>query len=279
MFQLPLSMQAIDVHAHFGPYDTGAGEGALINRMYSGGIDVVRRRARNAGVGLTVVSAIGAFIPYGGNPFRANDESRAAAEKHDDIRFWAVLDPRIKESFEQVETLLGHPRCKGIKIHPQRHVYEITRYGDEIFVFADRHQTIVLTHSGDPGSFPEDFIPFADRHPRMRLILAHLGNSSDGVASRQVSAIRRSRAGNVYVDTSSARSICSGLVEWAVAEIGADRILFGTDTPLYSTACQKARIETAEISPAARRAILHGNAARLLRETPRRAEKAERREG
>ena len=267
-------MHAIDVHAHFGIYDPGAGRGALVNRFYSGDIDVVRRRARAAGVGLTVVSAIGAFIPYGGHPFHANDESRDVAEKYDDIRFWAVLDPRMKESFRQVEELLAHPRCKGIKIHPQRHVYEIRHHGDEIFAFADHHRAIVLTHSGDPGNFPEDFIPFTDRHARVRLILAHLGNSNDGVASRQISAVKRSQAGNVYIDTSSVRSICSGLIEWAVEEIGSDRLLFGTDTPLYSTACQKVRIETAEISHAAKQAILYKNASRLLQETLRRPEKA-----
>jgi len=257
-------MKAIDVHAHFGTYDVGDGPGARLNRLHGGGIDVVRRRAQAAGVGLTVVSSITAFMPYGGHPFRANDDSREAAEKHDDIRFWAVLDPRMKESYRQVEELLRHPRCSGIKIHPQRHLYEIRQYGDDVFAFAGDARTVVLTHSGDPGNFPEDFIPFTDRYPQARLILAHLGNSSDGVTSRQVSAIQRSQAGNVYVDTSSGRSIYSGLIEWAVETIGPDRILFGTDTPLYSVACHKVRIETAEISSAAKRKILFNNAARLL---------------
>ena len=261
-----ITMYAIDVHAHFGDYDAGAGSGALVNRLFGGGIDVVRRRAQAAGVRLTVVSALTTFMPYGGNPFKGNDESRSAAEKHDDICFWAVLDPRLKESYRQVEALLAHPRCKGIKIHPQRHFYEIRQYGDEVFSFAAGNRAVVLTHSGDPGSFPEDFIPFTDRHSQVRLILAHLGNNSEAGMSRQVCAVQRSQAGNVFIDTSSARSIYSGLIEWAVETIGADRLLFGTDTPLYSVACHKARIESAEISQAAKRAILFRNAARLLNE-------------
>jgi predicted TIM-barrel fold metal-dependent hydrolase len=64
--------------------------------------------------------------------------------------------------------------------------------------------------------------------------------------------------------TSSANSINSGLIEWAVSQVGAERILFGTDTPLYFVASQKARIEHAEIDQAAKRAILYDNAARLL---------------
>lgn len=54
-----------------------------------------------------------------------------------------------------------------------------------------------------------------------------------------------------------------------MAEIGVDRLLFGTDTPLYSAATQKARIETAEISSVERQAILYDNALDLLRSLPK----------
>jgi predicted TIM-barrel fold metal-dependent hydrolase len=49
-----------------------------------------------------------------------------------------------------------------------------------------------------------------------------------------------------------------------VSEIGFKKMLFGTDTPLYFTAAQKARIEYAEIDDEAKRAILFDNAAMLL---------------
>jgi predicted TIM-barrel fold metal-dependent hydrolase len=56
----------------------------------------------------------------------------------------------------------------------------------------------------------------------------------------------------------------SGLIEWAVERIGYDRILFGSDTPLYWAGAQKGRIETAEIDESARQAILWSNASALL---------------
>lgn len=58
---------------------------------------------------------------------------------------------------------------------------------------------------------------------------------------RQVRAIQQGRNDNLFVDTSSARSMFSGLIEWAVGEIGHDRILFGSDTPLYWAGAQKGR--------------------------------------
>ncbi|MSP14780.1 MAG: hypothetical protein EXR62_17700 [Chloroflexi bacterium] len=258
-------MKAIDVHGHFGKYDRGFD--SLNDKMMSGSAEVMSRRGQALDIVLTVVSALRALIPYGGDVQRGNEEAVAAAEQFANIKFWAVLDPCRKETYSQVESLLAHPRCKGIKIHPVEHSYEIRQYGDAVFEFAAAHQTVVLTHSGDPGSFPEDFVPFANRYPGMSLILAHLGNSPDGVLARQVLAVKAATAGNLYIDTSSARSIFSGLVEWAVGEIGAEKLLFGTDGPLYFSASQKARIEYAEIDEAAKRAILFDNAAKLLKET------------
>ena len=54
------------------------------------------------------------------------------------------------------------------------------------------------------------------------------------------------------------------LIEWAVGEIGAARLLFGTDPPLYFTAFQRARIDYAEISLEQKRQILRDNAIKLL---------------
>ena len=232
-------MKAIDIHGHFGPYDRG--DGGLSDQMMSGDIEVVRRRAQATDICLTVVSAIHAFMPYKGDVLRGNEDACEVAEQYSDIRFWAVLDPKILEIYKQVESLLSHPRCKGIKIHPKEHAYEIRDYGDEIFSFASSYKTIIITHSGCQGSFPEGFIPFANRYRNVTLILAHLGNSADKNVTRQVYALKRAENNNIYIDTSSAKSINSGLIEWAVSEVGPEKILFETDMPLYFTASQKAR--------------------------------------
>ncbi len=232
-------MNAIDIHGHYGTYDRGAAQ--LSDRMMSGDLEVVRGRARAAGVQLTVVSPLRALFPFGGDTLGANEETLATCTQFEEICFWAVLEPRIHESYAQVETMLQHDRCCGIKIHPRDHGYEIRDHGAAIFDFANAQRALVLTHSGDLGSYPEDFVGFANRYADMTIILAHLGNSDNGHMSRQVHALKRATAGNMYIDTSSIRSMSSGLIEWAVSEIGYERLLFGTDTPLYFTAAQKAR--------------------------------------
>ena len=53
-------------------------------------------------------------------------------------------------------------------------------------------------------------------------------------------------------------------LEWAVHEVGAERVLFGTDTPLYSTAMQRARIDHADLTETDKRLILRDNALNLF---------------
>jgi predicted TIM-barrel fold metal-dependent hydrolase len=255
-------VKAIDVHGHFGSYDRGLG--TRVDTFMSASAAAVAQRGVDCGIELTIMSAIHGLIPYRGDAVRGNASAESAANEHPGIRFWSIVDPRVPASYEQTERLLEHPRCMGIKIHPHAHRFEIREFGPEIFEFAATRKAIVLTHSGDIGSYPEDFVSFADQFPEVQLILAHLGNSDDGSVMRQVQAIQHGQNGNLWVDTSSARSMFSGVIEWAVEQIGFDRILFGSDTPLYWAGAQKGRIETAEIDEAAKQAILWDNAAGLF---------------
>ncbi len=95
------------------------------------------------------------------------------------------------------------------------------------------------------------------------LLSASLVINGIGV-THQIRAIQQCQHGNVYADTSSVNSIVPGLIEWAVDEIGVERILFGTDTPLYHAAMQRARVVHAELSDADKRLILRENALRLF---------------
>ena len=165
---------------------------------------------------------------------------------------WVVLDPRYKETYDQAERMLDCPKALGLKIHPSYHGYDIMERGDEIFSFADRLGAVVLMHP----QHTEEISTLADRYPNMKLILAHLGSMG------HITAMLRSKAGNIYTDTSG-KNICSNRVlEYAVEEVGSERILFGTDT--YSAAAQLGRIVLADLDFADQKNILYENALRLF---------------
>lgn len=255
-------IQAIDVHAHYGLYDRGPD---LIRTCMSGDAQRVIDLARLAQTSLTLVSPLQALMPrYKADTLGGNEHAAQTLPRHPELRQWVVIDPLKTDTYAQAEPMLASPCCVGIKIHPEEHGYPIKEHGRQIFEFAAKHQAIVLTHSGEENSLPEDFVPFANDFPEALVILAHIGCTVDEDPGHQVRAMQQSKHGNIFADTSSAQSIINGLIEWAVAEIGSERILYGTDTPLYSAPMQRSRIDRAEIPDADKQRILRDNAMKLF---------------
>ncbi len=258
-------IQAIDVHAHYGPYEKP--EAKALTRLMSAEAEKVAERARIANTELTFVSPTPALLPLRDNdPATWNRRVEEDIRSLDTLRYWVVVDPTTEETYEQARRMLTSERCIGIKVHPEAHGYPISRYGRDIFTFARRCNAVVLSHSGQENSKPQDFVIFADEFSDLTIIMAHLGNSWDEDPSHQVRAVQKARHDNLFIDTSSSSSVFSGLLEWAVAEIGSDKLLYGTDSPLYFAPMQRARIDYAEIADADKRKILRENALRLFRQ-------------
>jgi len=165
---------------------------------------------------------------------------------------WVVIDPRQEETYTQARQLLAHPKVLGIKIHPDYHGYQITEHGDALFSFANAHHAVVLMHPQHLPLMPA----MADRYPDMKLIIAHLASKE------HVDAIRDARHGNIYTDTSGSASVRNNVVEYAVEQVGSEKILFGTDT--YSFPFQFGRIALSGLSAKDKENILWKNALRLF---------------
>lgn len=257
------STAAIDVHAHFGRYDCGRTD--LVNDLMTGDAAVVAERAQRANVRLTIVSPLESLLPRGkADAVAGNRNAARIVAATPGLLQYVVIHPRRAETYQQAEEMLQRPNCVGIKIHPEEHVYSIQDHGAAIFEFAARHRAVVLSHSSEKNSLASELVIFANQFPEMKLILAHIGCGWDGDLTHQVRAIQQSRHGNVFADTSSARSITPNLIEWAVREVGAERVLFGTDSPLYHTSMQRIRIDHADLTDREKRLILCENAERLF---------------
>ncbi len=254
---------SIDVHAHFGLYDEHQSD--LVNSFMTADPEGVLRLAELSHTERTIVSPLsGLFTSDPAGIIAANVEASEAAERHEGLLQWVVVNPQATETYAQAETMLDNPWCAGIKIHPEQHKYRIEDFGEQVFRFASAHQAIVQSHSGCPNSQPTDFVRFADDFPEVQLIISHLGNNWDGDMTAQVRAIQQCRHGNIFTDTSSAKSITPNLIEWAVREVGADKILYGTDSPLYFAPMQRARIDCASLDDTDKKMILRDNALRLF---------------
>ena len=259
---------AIDAHGHYGSYNRIESD-SLTQAWMSAGAPEVAQRARACGVEWTLVSPLDGLLPRGqADSVAANESAHSEILATEGLLQYVIVNPLQPETFEQARRMLKNSRCPAIKIHPEEHCYRIADHGRTLFTFFEEVGAPVMTHSGCPNSLPADFVSFANDHPEVRLLLAHLGNGAGDAQQRpdlQVRAVQAARHGNLWIDTSSARSLLPGLIEWAVREVGPERLLFGSDTPLYHVAMQRVRIEAAEISDKARNLILRENALKFFK--------------
>jgi predicted TIM-barrel fold metal-dependent hydrolase len=101
--------------------------------------------------------------------------------------------------------------------------------------------------------------------PEVIILLAHLGTGLGLTVGEWIDTIEMAKTHpNIYLETCT--SITSyGQIEMAVQELGSERIVFGTDSPLLDPAVMKAKITSADISAEAKENILGRNMARLLK--------------
>ena len=97
----------------------------------------------------------------------------------------------------------------------------------------------------------------AARHPEASLICGHTG----GDWEQGVRAVRAQP--HVAVDLAGGDPV-AGVTEMAVRELGAERVVYGSDAGGRSFASQLAKVHGADVPDEAKKLILAGNLKRLL---------------
>jgi predicted TIM-barrel fold metal-dependent hydrolase len=135
---------------------------------------------------------------------------------------------------------------------------------DPIVERAASMKTPLLQHTwlkaggNDPGeSTPYDVVELAKRHPDVQFVCVHTG----GDWERGIRIIRTTK--NVSAEIAGSDPT-SGFVEMAVRELGAARVIYGSDVGGRCFASQLAKVMGANISESAKELILGGNLRRLL---------------
>jgi len=195
---------------------------------------------------------------------RSNDEMLRAVRAHPDRAFGFVyLNPKhAKASLDEMDRCVRDGPMVGIKLWVAQRCNAPEL--DPIIARAAALQAPVLQHTwikitGNlPGeSTPMDLAELAGRHPQAILVCGHTG----GDWEVGIRAIRPHK--NVYADLAGGDP-AAGIAEMAVRELGAERVLYGSDAGGRSFASQLAKVFGAEIPEDAKRLILAGNLKRIL---------------
>lgn len=234
----------IDAHCHAG---TGTQMQAPWNTR--AGIEVTLRHMAEAGIDRTVV------FPINNRAYeRPNQEIAEICGRHPGkfIGF-AKHDPETEAG--RIRALLKHEveslGLKGLKLHklPTREVLD------------------AVAELGIPVLYhPERVVNFnliAEEYPRVPFIMAHLGNFASREWSEHLEAISVARRfPNVYLETSSV--VFFKYLEMAAKELGAGKLIFGSDGPELDSRVELHKIKLLKLAPAEEAKVLGGNIARLL---------------
>lgn len=211
-----------------------------------------------------------------------NDFAVAENERFNETHVWSFggIHPE-NENYKEILRDICDKGLKGIKLHPdyQGAFFNDIRY-KRIISYATELGLIVVAHAGVDIGLPDPVHCTPAMAEEMleevepdKLVLAHMGGWQmwDQVIDRICGR-------NVYLDT----AFSLGSIDWrngfphrwelmnesqfkrVVQAHGADKILFGTDSPWTNQNISIEDIEKLDLSDDARERILGGNAERLL---------------
>jgi predicted TIM-barrel fold metal-dependent hydrolase len=159
-----------------------------------------------------------------------------------------------------------------IKLHPNSQNFDVA--DPAVAALAARAgalHLILLFDSYKPWDASEigKFLMLSVQNPNTRFILAHMGWSQFRETLAFAQLRRLGIGGNVWFDLSAiaptyADSPLEPELVWTIRQIGTERLLFGSDWPVYTPAESADAVRRLGFTPAEQRQIFHDNAAALL---------------
>ena len=162
---------------------------------------------------------------------------------------------------ETIDDILNKGNYIGLKFLPTYHHYPIDGENyREALEFADKHKLMILIHTwgnNDPHNGPSHIRKAADKYKNATFIMGH---SAPGELDQAIEVVKTHD--NVLLD------ICdihrhSGIIDKMVENVGADKVLFGTDIPWYDPSYCLGSVLFSHISDEDKYKIIYGNAKKI----------------
>ena len=264
----------VDFHCHVYPEKIAAHAAAAVAAFYraettdvkpanlTGTPEVLAREEEQAGIAYQVIHSVATTPHQVGsvNGFLF----RLASTAQGRLIPFGTLHPDCEAPEREVDEILSMG-MKGVKMHPDMQGFAINEPRSFRLLEACGNRLIVLYHTGDDRyhfSNPEELIPALEAFPETTFVGAHMGGYTMWEEATRALA---GRYENLYVDISSTMfALPPEKVRELVRAYGADRVLFGTDFPMWRPKEELARFYGLELTHEEERKILYNNAAKLL---------------
>lgn len=257
--------RAADAHAHIYPEKIAEKATASVGAFYGLNMDnvglpeVLLHEGGGAGIDRFAVCSVATKVEQVRS---INGFIEGECKKHPEFVGLAAWHQDIEDIEGELDDI-ERRGLRGIKLHPDFQEFQID--DPKMLPFyraAHRRGLPILFHTGDVRkdfSSPRRLARLLDKLPDLVCVAAHLGGYTEWDAARECL-----RAPNVYVDTSSSIAfIGPERALESVVHFGIERVMFGTDFPMWRAGEELERFFGLGLSEEENRAVLYGNFARL----------------
>ena len=258
----------IDAHCHVYPDAIAERAVAGTSNFYSvpfamdGTEHTLRRASEEAGVDHCVIQSV-ATSP---RQVKSINEfiARVVSEGKGRYTGLGTLHPDSTDMEGDVRHLL-ELGLHGIKLHPDIQQFPIDDPRcDAIYELCSEFRLPILMHTGDRRydySNPNRLIPTLLRFPKLTVVGAHLG----GWSIWEEVSDQLKKIPNLYYDCSSSFPwIGPETVQWIIRKLGADRVMFGTDYPMWEPKRELDVFFAMKLTAEEKKAIRSENAKRIF---------------
>ncbi len=258
-----------DAHCHIFPDQIAARAVAGTNAFYgehavgAGTVDDLLKSGTAAGVDRFLVHSV-ATTPKQVKSINTFIAASAAAHPDRFVGF-GTLHPDSADMAGDLEHLLSLG-LRGVKLHPDIQGFKVDDYRCLKIYELCEGRLPILMHTGDSrydNSNPNRLLPILQIYQDLTVIGAHFGGWSVWDEACQAYAGLK----NFYVDCSSSfYCLEKSKVLELIRAYGADRVLWGSDYPMWSTENELACFFSLDLTDGERRRILSENIRQLLGE-------------
>ena len=257
----------IDSHCHIYPDKIAEKASLSTGNFYDlpasldGKISTLLEHGKNAGIEHFIVQSVATTPKQVSSINNFIAESVAASEGH--FTGLGTLHPDSEDMEADVNELISLG-LKGVKLHPdiQRVAIDDPRM-HQIYKLCEGRLPMLL-HTGDyryDFSNPTQMIPILEQYPNLTVIGAPFGGWSVWEEATQ----KLCKYKNFLVDCSSSLYAISPETAKELIHIyGVERVLFGTDYPLWKPEDEIERFMKIDLTEEEREDILYNNAAKLF---------------
>lgn len=254
----PLPARVLDAHCHV-LHDgaNAAGEQYIMPRGDAGGILALMRKQGIDGAALMSWNGTVGMDAAAGNEVTAAAVAQAPAQ----LVGLTSLNPTHQSPDEmtaQIERYHLELGFRGLKPYQRTPLPYNHPSFEAWWEFGAKHRLYGLFHVSVGGV--EAIADIARRHPTLHVVIAHTGGSY-AFAEQVVAAMRE--LPNMHAEL-TLTTVTNGIIEWLAEQVGAERILFGTDAPMRDPRPQLGWVVFARLPQADKERILGGNFARIL---------------